>query len=182
MRVELMSLSPRIDRRRTLLIVAKKSVVQPRRLAITALAILAIGSAAWSRPGASHPHADPSVALNTRTAVPAPVMSVLPRACFDCHSDNTRWPWYAQLPIASHLIARDVKDGRGQVNWSRWEEYNRFDRAGMLDKMCELASTGQMPPWQYRILHWEAQVSDTDLSALCAWTRDESTRLTGGGS
>jgi heme-binding protein len=51
--------------------------------------------------------ADPSAALNVRAPVPSPVMSTLRRACFDCHSDETRWPWYATLPLASHLIERE---------------------------------------------------------------------------
>ena len=109
-------------------------------------------------------------------------MSVLRRACFDCHSDETRWPWYAQLPVASHLIERDVRDGRGQLNWSRWEQYNPFDRAGMLDKVCELASMRSMPPWQYRLLHAEARVTATEISELCAWTEREAARLVHGGS
>ena len=109
-------------------------------------------------------------------------MTVLRRACFDCHSEETRWPWYARLPIASHLIERDVTDGRGQLDWSRWERYNPFDRAGMLDKVCELATTRQMPPWQYRWLHPDARLTTTEIDGLCTWARQEAERLTQGGS
>jgi hypothetical protein len=109
-------------------------------------------------------------------------MSTLRRACFDCHSNETRWPWYASLPIASWLLARDVKAGRGQLNFSRWTEYNPFDRAGMLDKACELATSRTMPLPPYLLLHREARLSDTDIAALCAWTRIEATRLVEGGS
>jgi hypothetical protein len=104
-------------------------------------------------------------------------MSTLRHACFDCHSDQTRWPWYARLPVASHLLARDVNEGRGQLNLSRWDEYNRFDRADMLDKMCERASSGKMPPWPYRMMHSEARLAANDITALCAWTEHEAERL-----
>lgn len=150
--------------------------------ALTTMVIVAIGSAAYPRPGRFSGHADPSAALTARTPVPSAVMSVLRRACFDCHSDETRWPWYAQLPVASHLIERDVRDGRGQLNWSRWEQYHPFDRAGMLDKVCDLASMRSMPPWQYRLLHAEARVTATEISELCAWTEREAARLVQGGS
>jgi heme-binding protein len=155
--------------------------MQRRRLVVAACVLLAMVSAALSRPGMSDGHDEPSVTSHIDTSVPAPVVSVLRRACFDCHSNETRWPWYAQLPIASHFIERDVNDGRGQLNWSLWAEYNPFDRAGILDKVCELTSTRSMPPWPYRMLHAEARLSRTDVQALCEWTYLEATRLTQGG-
>lgn len=156
--------------------------LERRRLLAAALTIVAIGSAAYPRPGRPSWHADRSAGLNARTAVPKPVMSVLRRACFDCHSNETRWPWYARVPIASHLIERDVRNGRAQLDWSQWEQYNPFDRAGMLDKVCDLAATKQMPPWQYRLLHSDARLSPAELDELCAWTRQEAERLTQRGS
>jgi cytochrome c len=118
--------------------------------------------------------------LNLRPAVPDPVLSTLRRACFDCHSEATRWPWYARLPLASHVLERDVTEARGQLNLSRWIEYHPLDRADMLDKMCELASRRKMPPWQYRLMHPDARLSVTEISALCAWSQDEAARLTQG--
>jgi Haem-binding domain len=93
------------------------------RVLVAALVMVAIGSAARSHPEHTVVSADPSASLNVRTPVPPPVMSTLRRACFDCHSDETRWPWYATLPLASHLIERDVTDGRAQLNLSRWTQY-----------------------------------------------------------
>ena len=156
--------------------------MRPGRMILAALAIIAIGSVAWSPSRDPETQADPAAGLNVRTPVPAGVMSTLRRACFDCHSNETRWPWYSSLPGASWVIARDVKAGRGQLNFSRWMEYNPFDRAGMLDKVCELATSRAMPLLPYRVLHREARLSETDVTALCAWTEIEATRLVGGGS
>ena len=150
------------------------------RVLVAALVMVAIGSAARSHPEHAIVGADPSASLNVRTPVPAPVMSTLRRACFDCHSDGTRWPWYAGVPLASHLIERDVTDGRAQLNLSRWTQYNPFDRADLLDKMCQRASSGTMPPWQYRLMHFESRLSATDVAILCAWSEDEATRLVQG--
>jgi hypothetical protein len=151
-----------------------------RRLIVAALVLVAIGSAARALPHQGRADADPSMVFNLRPAVPDPVLSTLRRACFDCHSEATRWPWYATLPLASHLIERDVTDARGQLNLSRWTDYNQFDRADMLDKMCELASRRKMPPWQYRLMHPGTRLSATEVSGLCAWTQDEAARLTQG--
>jgi Haem-binding domain len=147
-----------------------------------ALVLVTIGAAATSRPTRPVGSAHSSALVSATTPIPTPVMSTLRRACFDCHSDETRWPWYAALPVASHLIVRDVTEGRGQVNLSRWTEYNPFDRMDMLDKMCKLASTGQMPPWQYRLMHFDARLSTTDVAAMCVWSQDEATRLMQGGT
>jgi cytochrome c len=154
--------------------------VRLRRALVAALVIVAIGSAARSHPEQGVVGADPSAALNVQTPVPAPVMSTLRRACFDCHSDETRLPWYATLPLASHLIQRDVTEARAQLNLSRWTQYNPFDRADLLDKMCQLASSATMPPWQYRMMHSEARLSVTDVVTLCDWSQDEATRLVQG--
>jgi len=153
-----------------------------QRALVAALVMLVIGSAARSRPHEAVAGADRSTSLDVRTAVPAPVRSMLRRACFDCHSDETRWPWYAALPIASHLIERDVAEGRGQLNLSRWTQYNPFDRADMLDKICRRISIGAMPPWQYRLMHSDARLSETDIIALCDWSYGEAARLEHGGS
>jgi cytochrome c len=157
--------------------------MRPRRVIVAVLAmvaIVAIASAARSRPNLPVAGTAPSASLNLRTPVPTAVMSTLRRACFDCHSDETRVPWYATLPIASHLIERDVAEARGQLNLARWTQYNPFDRADMLDKMCQRAVSGKMPPWQYRIMHPAARLSATDLATLCTWTQDEATRLVQG--
>jgi hypothetical protein len=109
-------------------------------------------------------------------------MSTVRHACFDCHSNETRWPWYSALPIASSLIERDVREARGQINFSRWTEYNPLDRADMLDKVCELAANRKMPPLPYRMLHSKARLSERDVDELCAWSRREAMRLVEGGS
>ena len=148
-------------------------------MVVAVLVLVAIGAAGGTVPR-GRAGADPSTVLNLQPAVPDPVLSTLRRACFDCHSEATRWPWYATLPLASRVIERDVTEAREQLNLSRWIDYNQFDRADMLDKMCELASRRKMPPWQYRLMHPGARLSATEVSALCAWTQDEAARLSQG--
>lgn len=124
---------------------------------------------------------DASLAL-PEGAVPGHVRQVLRRACYDCHSDETRWPWYSRVALASWLVIADVNDGRSQLNFSRWGRYNSFDRADLLDKACELASKREMPLLQYRIVRGAAALSEQDIAALCAWTQEESARLMGTGN
>lgn len=124
-----------------------------------------------------NPPIDPTVGLGARAPVPAAVSSVLRRSCFDCHSDETRWPWYARAIPISWLISHDVDEGRGQLNFSRWTEYNVYDRADLLDSVCEQVQTGEMPIWQYRLLHRDAALSTTEADTVCSWTSTEAERL-----
>jgi heme-binding protein len=150
-------------------------------LVLAGLLSIVIGLAARSYTGLPEIPIDPAVGVDADSIVPAPVMSTLRRACFDCHSDQTRWPWYSGLPVASWLIERDISAGRGQLNFSRWMNYNRFDRADLLDKACELVRERVMPLWQYRIMHRDARLTETDIAALCDWSRLEAARHVGEG-
>ena len=150
--------------------------MKQRGRVVIAVTIAAIGIAAWPRHRAVG-DSGASAALRLETPVPPPVMSTLQRACLDCHSDATRWPWYAALPGVSHLIARDVTEGRRQLNLSRWTQYNPFTRADLLDHMCDMATRGRMPPFPYRVVHRDARMSQSDVAALCSWSRDEAARL-----
>jgi len=141
--------------------------------------ILVIGLAARPTLESRRITVDSAGGVDAVSEVPAPVMSTLRRACFDCHSNETRWPWYSALPVAAWLVERDVRNGRGQLNFSRWAEYNVFDRADLLDKACELGTTRDMPLWQYRIVHPEARLNEADIATLCGWTRREAARLVG---
>jgi hypothetical protein len=132
-------------------------------------------------PARTNPAADPALRLEASSNVPAPVAATLRRACFDCHSNDTRWPWYSRVAPTSWLVVHDVNEGRGQMNFSHWGEYNEYDRADMLDEACKLATSGRMPLRPYLLMHRDAQLSREDLDALCAWTRAEIERITGGG-
>lgn len=153
-----------------------------RGLILIGLLMLAIVSAArsYSRPPVLPLSAGAGV--DATTPVPAPVMSTLRRACFDCHSDETRWPWYSAIPVASWLVEHDVSEGRDRLNFSRWTKYSRFERADLLDGACEKATTREMPLWQYRFLHPEARLTAADVTALCTWSRQEAARLVEAGS
>jgi len=115
-------------------------------------------------------------------AVPAPVRSALRGACFDCHSNETRWPWYSSMPVVSWLIEHDVSEGRAQLNFSTWHDYTTFERADLLDKVCEKAAKREMPLWQYRLLHPDSRLDPSAVAAICEWSRREAARLVGAGS
>lgn len=98
--------------------------------------------------------------------VSAKVDEVLKRACFDCHSNETRWPWYTNLPVVSVLIAHDVGEGREVLNFSTWTSLDAEKRAEALHKSGEEVLEGEMPMAIYVAMHPEAQLSESEKAML----------------
>jgi hypothetical protein len=87
------------------------------------------------------------------------------RACFDCHSNETMWPWYSNVAPVSWLIQRDVDGGRRRLNWSEWgTSGRRFERESGAEAVLE----GRMPPWFYLPLHPAARLTATEKQELVA--------------
>ena len=101
---------------------------------------------------------------------PAPVLAVLQRSCFDCHSNQTRWPWYTEVSPMSWFVANHVTDGRRHLNYSEWDKYPIPKAAHKLEEMCEQARGGDMPLPSYLWIHRGARLSPADIEALCTWT------------
>jgi hypothetical protein len=82
------------------------------------------------------------------------------RACFDCHSNETGWPWYSRLAPLSWLIARDVEEGRRRLNFSEWGTARREREIG------EVVREGEMPPILYLLLHPSARLTSAEKDIL----------------
>jgi hypothetical protein len=108
--------------------------------------------------------------VETEVPAPAQVREILRRSCYDCHSNESRWPWYAHVAPVSWLITHDVHEAREHMNFSTWNAYDAKDRAEHLEEIWEEVEEGDMPLWFYVPLHPEARLSDEDKRALHAWT------------
>ncbi len=104
-------------------------------------------------------------------AAPGEVQAILQRACYDCHSNETRWPWYAQVAPASFLIARDVNEGRRQLNFSLWSQFNERRKSRKLKEIVEQVEKSKMPQWYYVSLHPDAKLSAADRELIIKWAR-----------
>jgi hypothetical protein len=102
---------------------------------------------------------------------PAPVMSILQRSCYDCHSNNTRWPWYSYVAPVSWLVARDVHEGRRHMDLSAWSGYPPDTREKKLLDIAEAVQSGDMPLWFYLPLHSAARLTPSDVSAGVEWAK-----------
>lgn len=120
------------------------------------------------QPDRTNPPVDPASSFEAVAGPDAETAAILKRACYDCHSNTTEWPWYSQLAPASWLVAEDVKDGRARLNFSQWNLLSPEMSKRRLQKACARVRSGDMPPWQYLLMHPEARLSDRDIETLCA--------------
>jgi len=111
--------------------------------------------------------------LKGKLPAPPEIDAVLRRACYDCHSDQTRWPWYSRVAPFSWAVAHDVNLARREVNFSEWGEYYPATRKRKLEWMERALLEEVMPPWSYRLIHPGARLSDDDRVRLERWIETE---------
>jgi cytochrome c551/c552 len=104
-------------------------------------------------------------------AAPAEIETILRRACYDCHSNETRWRWYAWIAPISFLLVRDVKDGRQELNFSIWDRYEQRRKTRKLKEIIKEVEEGDMPPWYYVPVHADAKLSQVDREAIVTWAK-----------
>ena len=109
-----------------------------------------------------HDHSNPPGTIEPKWDWPA-TRALFKRACFDCHSNETVWPWYANVAPVSWLVQNDVDGGREHLNFSEWDRPWRHAK-----DVAEEVRLGDMPPSIYTPLHPEAKLSDAEVKALLA--------------
>ena len=103
---------------------------------------------------------------------PEEVMQILRKACYDCHSNETVWPWYSYIAPISWTIESDVKVGRDDLNFSEWSDYSPMKQDFKQAQSGELVAEGEMPLWFYIPLHSEADLSKEEIELIVAWGKE----------
>ncbi|NLX10557.1 MAG: heme-binding domain-containing protein [Chloroflexi bacterium] len=98
------------------------------------------------------------------------------QACYDCHSNETQWPWYSRIAPVSWLLAYDVVEGREDLNFSEWDRHavsdidpdEPFAPKTLVERIEDEIRSGRMPPDLYQLNHPAARLSDAEREALIA--------------
>jgi cytochrome c553 len=122
------------------------------------------------RPAGTNPPTDAARTLAANVPLPAGAAEVIDRACRDCHSNDTRWPWYSNVAPMSWFLIDHVNDGRRRFNYSRWTDYDAKHQREFLKDACEEARKHDMPLPSYTWIHTASKLSDRDIRTLCDWT------------
>jgi len=142
-----------------------------RRLQVVVAILGVFAIAQFIRPDRANPPIDSSRTIQAHVGMGNAMVGVLDRACGDCHSNRTVWPWYTEVAPVSWLMAYGVKEGRRAVNFSEWAAYPSEQRRLLLAASCHDASAGKMPGSAWTWLHPEARLSAQDIDTICVAAR-----------
>ena len=118
-----------------------------------------------------NPTVDQSLEFAAITSVSPEVHEVIKAACYDCHSNETIYPWYSHVAPFSWIIADHVIEGRDELNFSEWGTYSLKRQDHKLEEMIEEVEEGEMPMKGYVMLHSEADLTEEQTEAVFSWIR-----------
>jgi hypothetical protein len=111
--------------------------------------------------------------VESELQAPPAVQAILRRACYDCHSNQTSWPWYSYVAPASWLVTHDVSEGRDHLNFSSWGRLRPRRRAQLVTAIWDEVEAGRMPLRQYLLAHPAARLDGEDRRILREWTQSD---------
>lgn len=100
------------------------------------------------------------------------VAGLLKSACYDCHSNETKYPWYSHIAPTSWLVSKDVREGREALNFSDWQKSEMMQQLGMLDDVAEEVDEKRMPMDIYIKMHASAKLTDDQRTLIVAWAEE----------
>jgi hypothetical protein len=103
---------------------------------------------------------------------PPEIDAILRRSCYDCHSHESRWPWYSRVAPVSWWVVDHVRHARADLNFSRWPTFDPQAQQDALDAIAEKVADDEMPLPSYLILHRDARLSEADRETLVRWARE----------
>jgi len=105
--------------------------------------------------------------------VDSEVAGVLKAACYDCHSMETKYPWYSSVAPVSWFVFDHIEEGRDELNFSDWNTYEKRRKLRKLKEVQEEVEEGKMPLESYTLIHGEAKLTDAQKELLINWAKDE---------
>ncbi len=122
------------------------------------------------QPKETNPPVIASRSISTHVKVPGDIKAILFRACGDCHSNQTVWPWYGHVAPISWVVVDDVNEGRRKLNFDDWETLQSSKQAtDLLSGICKEVEQKGMPPFSYRIVHRQSGMNKQETATICSW-------------
>ena len=111
-------------------------------------------------------------AFMQETNPPEEVRTILKTTCFDCHSNNTDYPWYDNIAPVSFWLADHIEEGKSELNFSEWATYSDKKKDHKLEELYEETEKRSMPLKEYTWTHEEARLTQAQIDAVVKWAKD----------
>lgn len=114
----------------------------------------------------------PGQSFEKTEKVPANVAAILKVSCYDCHSNNTRYPWYSELQPGAWFMARHIKKGKEELNFDEFNNYSKRRKKAKIKSIISQIEKDEMPLRSYRMMHGNARLSADEKKELLDFFRD----------
>jgi len=115
--------------------------------------------------------------LLTAYEVPEQVANLLQNSCYDCHSNNTRYPWYSKISPLSWYLYKHIEEGKEALNFSEFGLLEKRKMISGLSGVCELVESGSMPLVSFTLIHRDARLDGDEQRIICEWSEAEAGKL-----
>lgn len=120
---------------------------------------------------------DPAEDLLMLTSPPEHLAELIKNSCYDCHSNQTVYPWYSKIAPVSWYLRKHIKEGKEDLNASEYGSMDKADKIELLVDFCEVVETGKMPMVSFTLIHKAARLSEEDKEAICIWSEEEALKV-----
>ncbi len=120
---------------------------------------------------------DPELDMLELLAPPEPVADLIRDACYDCHSNQTNYPWYNRISPVSLYLYKHIKKGKTELNFSEYDLLDKADKVGTFADFCDVVDAGSMPLQSYMLIHKDARLTQEERETLCNWTEKEALKV-----
>jgi hypothetical protein len=152
-------------------------IVKKRLKWIGIIAVAAFGLLQLTNLGRTNPTVVPGHDLLNTNAPPPQIATLLRGACYDCHSYETRWPWYGHVAPISWWLDSHVRDGRKHLNFSEWPHDDAQRAAKKWNRVSDTVRDGDMPLPSYARIHKPARLTDEQRKQLADWAEQQAQQL-----
>jgi len=124
------------------------------------------------RPERNSSAAEPLNSIDRHYTVPKEIGVILNTSCYDCHSNNTEYPWYSNIQPLAWWLQDHVNEGKRELNFDEFNTYDAKKKKHKLDEVVEMIEEDEMPLTSYRIVHWDASLSPEQKTKIISWARE----------
>ena len=146
-----------------------------KRIGLGLVAILIVLQ--FFQPDRDHKPVDPELDMLSVASPPDQIADLIRNACYDCHSNQTDYPWYDKVSPVSWYLHQHIKKGRGELNFSEYGSLEQANKIRLLDEFYEVLEDGEMPLRSYTLIHREARLSTEEIDELCSWSEQEALKV-----
>lgn len=124
----------------------------------------------------TNPEFDKTSDLIVSENPPSEIAQIFRSSCYDCHSNETIWPWYSNIAPVSWMLKQHVEEGREKVNFSYWSEMEKNEKLFAIEEIIEEIELGEMPLPAYLLAHSNAKLTEEQQQLLIDWLRSQQTK------